>query len=358
MGYNILYVEDQAAESRAKDLTNLGFQVDTYDPSSDIGELMKLVTTGIDALVMDYRLTAGKKNACFDAPTIAQTLRSKHSHERNKRAEIPIVLMSNEGIITDYYNDFTSQDLFDFSLTKKEFIDNQKRFGEKLSSFIEGYRYIKAANYDLIKILGLQKSEENLIHPSILIKVNNYDSHIFEYSRLIFEQIIRSIGPLIGQDILMARLGVSKKSPDYDKLISHLENCRYKGILSDVYPRWWMLKIQEWWQSSVKAEIPLRRLDAEERINILTSNLGLDLVPLENTKHSQSSNFWTICKYSHEAIDPFDGIELYKKDIFAWQEKEYISIDTALDHIDKYKDYISAVDKKAIRELAQKSNKK
>lgn len=355
MGYNLLYIEDQAAESRASDLSNLGFAVETYDPSSNIDDLMKLMTDKVDALVMDYRLTAGEKHACFDAPTIAQTLRSKHSQERNTRAEIPIVLMSNEVIITDYYNDFTSQDLFDFSLTKKEFIDHQQRFGDKLAAFIEGYRFISKSDYNFTSILGLKESEANLIHPSLLIKTGQYDKHIFEYSRLVFEQIIRSIGILIGENVLMARLGLSKESPDYQKFITMFEGCRYKGILSDVYPRWWMAKVHEFWGNF--SEVPLRRLDAEERVEILKSKLNLDLRPLQSTPYSKSSNFWTICKYSNEAIDPFDGIELYKKDILPWQEKEYLSIDSALKQIDKFKDYISLVDKKALRQLAQNAKK-
>ncbi|MVM42301.1 hypothetical protein GO730_39090 [Spirosoma sp. HMF3257] len=357
MDFKILYIEDQAAESREQDLINLGFNTLTYDPSSDISEVLQQVKQAdINALILDYRLTAGQKQACFDAPTIAQTLRTKYSHDTNNKYEFPIILMSNEGIITDYYNDFTSQDLFDFTLTKKEFLDKPERFKSKLISFINSYEVIKDSKYDILKILGITSNEENLVHTGIITKTKQFDQHTFEFSRLIFEQIIRAIGPLIGKDVLAARLGVSQSSPDWDKLLLSLTNTRYVGILSDVYPRWWMAKINEWWYGITEATIPLRRLDAEERVETIKSKLNLDLVPIIKTEYSNSSNFWTICKYSNVAIDPFDGIELYKRDLLPWQEKEYISIETGLTSMDKLKDYISVIDKKAIRELVKKIN--
>lgn len=356
MAYNILYIEDQAAESRAQDMSNLGFTVETFDPSSDIKEVLQKITQETSALVLDYRLTAGEKRACFDAPTVAQTLRSKHSHDSQERSAKPIVLMSNESVITDYYNDFTSQDLFDFILTKKEFIDNQARFGAKLKAFIKGYATIVECEFNIVRILGLQANQEELVHSSILIKTKRFDKNIFEYSQLAFEQIIRSIGPLIGSDVLSARLGVSKDSADWNVLLHEIRNAKYVGILSDIYDRWWMSKINDWWKSAVAPDLPLRRLDAEERVELLKAKFNLDLAPAIKTKYSRSTNFWTICIDSNEPIDPFDGVELLKRDILPWQEKEYLSIDSTMTRIDKYKDFISAIDKKAMRELSQKIN--
>ncbi|NRF37599.1 hypothetical protein [Pedobacter foliorum] len=357
MAYKILYIEDQATESRESDLANLGFDVCTFDPSSDISEILQQIQTDTNALILDYRLTAGKKYACFDAPTIAQTLRSKHSHDANKKTEIPIILMSNEEIITDYYNDFSSQDLFDFTLTKKAFTDNQPKFAHKLKSFICGYKKIKADNFDIIKILGLQDEDEELIHPNIKVKLYQYNENIFEYSSLIFDDIIRSIGMVIGEDLLSARLGISKKSEDWEKVKESLSTTKYTGILSEVYPRWWMVKINKWWEEVVNSKIPLRRLDADERVEVIKQGLSLsNLEPVEKTKYSESTNFWTICKHSNAPIDPFDGIELFKKDYYPWQEKEFISIDSALNNMDQYKEIISPIDVKAIRELARKVN--
>jgi len=351
MVYKILYIEDQAPDSRVSDLNSLGFEVETFDPSSDMKEITAKINAGFHALILDYRLTEGKGNACFDAPTIAQTSRSKHSLDH---LEIPIILMSNQNVITDYFNDFTSQDLFDFSLTKGNFSGDLEKFSQKLMSFISAYKKIKDDKFDLAKILNI---EEELVHSRIKVKLASEKESVFKCSSLIYDDIIRSIGLLIGEDVLAARLGVSKYSADWNTLLESLEETKYTGVFSDIHSRWWMSKIDLWWQNTVKSKIPLRRLNAQERVAILKENLSIEnLELLTKTIHSHSTNFWTICKYSNDPIDPFDGIELLKRDYLPWQEKEYLSIDSAIAQIDDYKMYISAIDKKVIREIAVNLN--
>ena len=53
------------------------------------------------------------------------------------------------------------------------------------------------------------------------------------------------------------------------------------------------------------------------------------LIPLtkidERGYTAKSSKFWTICKYTKRPIDYIDGFELYERELFPWQETEYIS---------------------------------
>ncbi|WP_445453162.1 hypothetical protein [Flavobacterium sp. 25HG05S-40] len=353
MGYKILYIEDQKTDSRESDLIALGFDVESYDPSSDMKEVLSKVGDK-NALILDYRLTQGENQACFDAPTIAATLRSKHTTDFKER---PIILMSNESIIVDYYKDFRNQDLFDFAVSKKGFLENKEKFKQCIVSFITAYDKVKTDKFILTEILGLKSGDEGLIHSHIILKLKHKDGFVYEFTRFINDYIIHSIGLLIGEDVLSARLGVSKASKDWDKLLSHLEPAKYQGIFSDIHSRWWMGKINYWWEEVIKAGVPLRRLNAEERTAVLKEKLSLvDLEPVIKTPYSKSSNFWTICKHSKHPLDPFDGIELLKKEYLPWQDKEYISFDSALTEIDTYKDIISEIDKKAIRELAQKIN--
>lgn len=353
MAYKILYVEDQKADSRELDLKNLGFEVESYDPSPDLREILSKIDDK-NALILDYRLTKGDNHACFDAPTIAATLRSKHTADFKER---PIVLMSNEDNIVDYYKDFTNQDLFDFAISKKDFLNDKEKFKKYLISFIKAYEKIKTDNFALIKIFEIDKSEISLIHMQVQSKLKEKTGFIYEYTRLINDSIIYSIGALIGDDVLSARLGVSKESKEWDALLDSLKNAEYTGVFSDIHSRWWMGKINFWWENVIKSETPLRRLNAEERVNIIKAKLNITgLEPVIKTNLSQSSNFWTICKFSKAPIDPFDGIELLKKDYLPWQEKEYISFDSALTEIESFKNSISEIDKKAVRELAKKVN--
>jgi hypothetical protein len=353
MAYKIFYIDDLETESRKKDLENLGYVVKLYDPTSNLNDLFIDIETDTDAVVLDYRLTKGANNACFDAPTIAQTLRTKHKDD-NKG--IPLILMSNEIIkVSEFDKDFTSQDLFDFVLTKEDFTRGMESFKNKLNSFILAYQKIKTEN-NLMKILGLEEGQI-ILNSRFIAVFDKAGNNQLQVSSLIYDNLISAIGLTVGEDVLSARLGVSKTSEDWPKLLDSLKNTTYKGIFSDTKDRWWMEKVNFWWKEMISDTVPIRRLDAEERVELIKEKLEIkNLTAVIKTKYSESSNFWTICKYSKEPIDPFDGVELLK-DYLPWQEKEYLSIDTALSNMDKYKNLISTIDKKAIRELASKLNK-
>ncbi|MFA5297156.1 MAG: hypothetical protein WC389_03005 [Lutibacter sp.] len=353
MAYKILYIDDQDSSTRKKDFENIGFEVIIHKPTNNFKEIEVKVRDGIDALVLDYKLTEGKgEQACFDAPTVAQFVRTLHV---NDTSDIPIILMSNQSVYTNSYKkDFTSQDLFDFTITKQEFNLNIVDFGEKLKSFIAAYSKIKS-DKNLLLSLGLKKEDE--IHSRIALSIGKIQKNIYKVSTLIYEDIISSIGITIGEEVLAARLGISLDSPDWDTVLDSLIESKYIGVFSDIKNRWWMEKVNFWWKEVISESTPIRRLNAEERVGLIKSKLKLKkLTVTEKTKHSYSSNFWTICKYSKEPIDTFDGVELLK-DYLPWQEKEYLSIDSALLDRDEFKNQISKIDKKAIRELASKLNK-
>ena len=351
MAYKILYIDDLETKSREEDIKNLGYEVKLYNPTSNIADLFNTLESDTKACVLDYRLTKGKNNACFDAPTIAQTLRTKH---KNDLKDFPLVLMSNEKIkVKEFDKDLTSQDLFDFVLTKEEFGKDMSNFKNKLNSFIKSYETIIEHKFNLVKIIEFD--EKYMLHSRIKSNAAAISKNIFTLSSFIYYDIVRPIGILIGEDVLSARLGVSKESEDWNELLKIINASIYTGAFSDYLERWWMDKINKWWNETISSEISLRRLDAEERVELLKLKLGLkNLTPLTKTKHSHSSNFWTICKDSRQPLDPFDGIELLK-DYLPWQEKEYLSIESALDgKMDEYKNQISEIDKKAVRDIVKK----
>ncbi|CAA0199663.1 conserved hypothetical protein [Tenacibaculum maritimum] len=351
MAYKILYIDDQDTASRKADFEELGFEVITHDPTNDFKEIELKVKDGINALILDYKLTEGTgEQACFDAPTIAQFVRTMHSVDG---FNIPIVLMSNQINFTDYYNnDYTSQDLFDFTITKQDFVSNKEIFGQKLNSFISAYQKIKSDN-NLSKSLGIDESKI-ILHSRFISDYEKLNNNHFKISSLIYDDLLCSVGITIGIDALSARLGISQDSDNWPQVLESLKTASYTGVFSDIKQRWWMDKVNKWWNDSISSDTSIRRLNAEERVELLKSKLGLEnLIPLTKTKHSLSSNFWTVCKFSKKALDPFDGIELLK-DYLPWQEKEYISIDSALaGQMEVYKNQISAIDKKAIRELVK-----
>src|SRR5690554_2038004 len=353
MAYKILYIDDQDSSSRKKDFESIGYDVETYKPTNDFKEIAVKVKDGIDALILDYKLTEGEgEQACFDAPTVAQFVRTLHIKDNY---DIPIVLMSNQKIFTDSYKkDFTSQDLFDFTITKQEFNASKSDFGKKLKSFIEAYTKIKS-DKSLLLSLGLNKDFK--LNSRLNLSYAKVKNDIFIVSTLIYEDIISSVGLTIGEEVLAARLGIAINSDQWSDVLDSLKESKYTGVFSDFKNRWWMAKVNLWWNEKISDSIPIRRLNAYERVELIRLKLKLEnLTIATKTKYSKSSNFWTVCKYSKEPIDPFDKVELLK-DYLPWQEKEYLSLDSALLNREEFKNLISKIDKKEIRELATKLNK-
>lgn len=323
MAYKILYVEDLDPGSIVHDLERDGFEVKHHSPEDFEKTLAE--TSSFDLLLLDFRLTAGK--AVFDAPTIAQTLRTVNS---NAHKDIPIVLISSEGKIKDYYRDFTSQDLFDISLTKSDLLNNLVKYSQRFKSIIAAYKTIRDLKFNVESILavpdGIQLDYR--ITKKLTSEIRSND--IYAFSNFVLNQIVASIGVLIGEDVLSSRLGISKDSEDWEKLKAILEFAKYKGIFSDSYNRWWADEILNWWKELANDEYSLRRINAEQRVKKISEKTGLNLIALNRTEYAQSSNFWTICKETSLPIDPIDGLELEAKFQLPWQEKEYLSLQAAV----------------------------
>jgi hypothetical protein len=348
MVYKILYIEDLDGLTRKATLERDNFKIDQIHPSNEIEKIIgDIKETNPDLLLLDYILTKGSALEYCNAPTIASTWRSLIATKGIE--EIPIILMSNEdNIINKYRKDYTSHDLFDYAITKENATKHcTEKFINKCIAFISTYNTIENNKFDLAKILNVDK---DYIHSKLFFYLNENNKSKYEYSRFIFEHVIRCSGLLIGEEILSARLGVSKKSPDWNKLIILLSDYKYTGVFSEVYNRWWMSNIENWWVTKINQRLSLRNYNAEERVNILKDNLGLDLMPVQSSKKNMSSHYWTICKETKLPLDPFDGLEILEEEFKPWQDKDYISIDGYLQNIEKYSKIVSDLDRKEMRQ--------
>lgn len=347
MAYKILYIEDLEAETR-----NLTFKRDNFDvisipPSDSIDKIINDVNEiNPDLIILDYILTEGSSLKFCNAPTVAATLRSLTAVERFK--ERPIILMSNQDHIVNLYRkDYTSHDLFDYAITKQNATKVcTEKFINKCISFIEAYNKIEFYNFDLSNILQIDKKH---IHSKLFFYLNDSNKSIYEYSRFIFEHLIRCSGMIIGEDVLSARLGVSKESDDWQKLKDFFKNYQYKGIFSNSYDRWWMSSIDFWWNENIDEKFSLRYYNAAERVEILKSKVGLNLILATSSDKNLSTNYWTICKQTKLPLDPFDGIELLEEEFLPWQDSDYVSIDGYLQDIEKYSKIVSDLDRTEMR---------
>tara|TARA_R110002020_G_scaffold218232_3_gene426042 strand:- start:2349 stop:3425 length:1077 start_codon:yes stop_codon:yes gene_type:complete len=357
MAFKILYIEDLEPGSILHELNNSGFEVEHHIPKN-FEETVKAID-GFDLLLFDFRLT--ETTAIFDAPTIAQTLRTINS---DNHRDIPIVLISSETKISDYYKDLTSQDLFDLSLTKDTLLKNVGKYSRRFKSLINSYKTISAEKFDIFKILNLTDKQRKGLDYRIVEKLNRdtFNGNVFAFSGYILNNLIQTIGPLFGEDVLSARLGISKKSKDWEKLKSSFEGFKYNGIFSDSYDRWWSIGLIEWWKEHNDGINSLRRLNSAQRLARLIEITNLTLIAQEPTKFASSSSYWTICKETHLPIDPIDGLELNKKDLLEWQEKEYLSIEAGLNpqKFDSatrkpiYIEFLKPIEKDRLKSIAKK----
>lgn len=342
----ILYVEDQNPGTIITQLTSKDTNVVHCMPDTLENVVKSIDAANPDIILLDFRLT-NDSSAIFDAPTVAQTIRTKNS---SSHKDIPIVLASQEDLIADFYDDYSSQDLFDLSINKDAIRVNPELVLIKFTSFISAYKDVINFNFNIDQIL---KSETKKYDSRINVKLKDHirGSDVFAFTTFVYNRLIRTIGVLIGEDVLSARLGVSKSSADWTNLKNQFEAFKYQGIFSDAYERWWAYEIEDWWKSNNVGKNTLRRLSAEERVEKLKSITGLEkLDPIQKLKHSRSSRFWTICKEKNHAIDPIDGLELNERDLLEWQEKEYISILAGLENVDLFKK-VTFNDKQRLRDF-------
>lgn len=326
MAYNILYIEDNDPSSITADLENYGLSVKNHEPADFEVSLHEAMKYEVDLLLLDFRLT--DKTAVFDAPTLAQTIRTKNTSNHRR---LPIVLISSEGVISDYYKDYTSQDLFDFAISKKQLSENLGKYTTRMISLVEGYKLLDECikeGKSFESLLKIPKPIEAKFSPSAkdLLNSEKITSCSFMASTFIINHLVKSSGILIGEDILAARLGVDKQSPDWEALKEYLSEYKYDGIYSDAYTRWWSLGLELWWKANFTENSALKRLNAGKRIELLEKKFNLNKLEIaQKIEHSKSDYFWTVCQIKRAPLDPMDGFEK-DKNIMPWEDPLYYSL--------------------------------
>lgn len=360
MVYKIAYLEDLKPDSVKRNIErSKKFEVTHIQPCETFEETLQLIKdVQADLLLMDFRLHAGI--AQFNAPPFAQFFRSQVI-ENGK--SVPIVLISSEDEIRNYYRDYTSFDLFDFAVGKDKFGSNTEKYCCLFAELIYTYNYFKEIRKEPVKIgieiLKIPEAQYMRIDSRLLdmLSMTKYQTDPFMMSDLLLSYIVKPIGILIGADVLSARLGVSTESPDWNDLVNELGEFKYVGLYGETYERWWSQGIDIWWELNFPSSSALRRISAEERCNLIREKYGYEqLIPLQKTEFANSSRFWTICTGSSKPLDPIDGFEIIKDVTNSpWLDPQYYSIDYLINH-GKLEIFNRLKEKELIRFKAKRSN--
>lgn len=340
MGYKLLYFEDTPSESIKSDLEDHGFLIELCDTEDYNETLAKIDKKEYDGILLDYRLSSARGK--LDAPAYASYIRTE-----GKGNISPIFLITNEEDLTIIKKDQACQNLFDCVMTKAELQKQIMRSCAKFNSFIDAYKLVMEKHYDLSSILGVDEMQiSNFVDFRMIAALDRFkeENDIFGYVHLIYNHFIRSIGSLVGPDVLAARLGISKESLETIKEM--IPGCSYKGIMSQCYERWWMPMILEFW-NTLSSEF-LRYKTAKERVEILKDKLEVKLDVAEAGIPEESTEFWTYCIVTHSPLDPMDGFIYNDRDMYDWEENHYISMRGALENPSLQK-YLSKADQKEVR---------
>ena len=326
MKCKILYIEDADPSTIIANLESHNFTVEHHNPEDFETSIMKATDPNIDLLLLDFRLS--NATAIYDAPTLAQTIRTMHT---TNHRDLPIVLISTEENISGYYKDYTSQDLFDFAITKDDLSTNLEKYSIRMNSLIHGYRELTkciAAEQPLETLLNVPQSIQDKLSPKIidLLDSDKYKKNSFMASSFILNHLVKPSGVLVGEDILASRLGVDIKSPGWGELKEHFNDIKYTGVYSDSYTRWWSAGIELWWKANCANSPSIKRSKAIQRVEKIKEIIRIENIePAQKIEYSKSDYFWTICNVTKKPLDPMDGFEM-DRNIEPWEDAVYLSL--------------------------------
>lgn len=314
-------------------------------------------------LLLDLRLDTeadvhGNK-VPYRGPTLAQELRTRMME--NDMRSFPIILWSiNEKFVNSFDRDDTSHDLFDAVYGKDDLISRQPQLvARQMIALSEGY-----SRLEMLGVINTQTSmqclnltEDDLlgIHAAFLdeylLAMKTQSRH--EVAYLLLGDLIRMPGLLVEEEMVAARLGVDmcKSSEGWAILKNYFDSAAYRGPFEGGWPRWWWFKIEDWWNGFSETQPNLRRLTAEDRVNLLNSRFNLNLVAALPIESGYSTKFFSLCVATRSPLDPADGLRVIKKNRKSWHDTPYVSIYAALERIEKDNWRIDPLDREHFDQL-------
>ncbi|WP_026968207.1 hypothetical protein [Algoriphagus terrigena] len=338
MTYNLLYIDDDPKDSIVDGFNTTGLiHVTAVRPTSFEKQLAELFEDGgkYQGLILDLKLDenlSGDRKAYYSATTLAQQLRTKVS-EGEWSHEMPLILFTTQQKMNAAFSgDTLSKQLFDILFTKERITD--KKLQVKIHAIAEAYFTIARWKPNIAKMLDLENLEglDKRIFSEQLITGEGTVS--YSYSKHILDELIRKPGPLIDESYLAARLGIDIKQSETwsDFAKEHLQECKYTGVFSSGWNRWWMHKLNKWWEVNVEPQ-PLATLDARDRVEMLNKKFDGRLVVADPLPKATSYRYWAICQGYNQPLDPREGLRIDGPEPLPWQDTKYMSIEAALERV-------------------------
>jgi hypothetical protein len=289
----------------------------------------------IDGLLLDWSLSNLNEegiNANYNVEALAQQLRRCIIDGDRIKKDFPIVICSADYRFKEIFcQEITGHDLFDLVFEKDEFDSQQELIISQLEDLAISYKILsndKSAN-GIFKLDNLELLDYRIL--DYIESQVKQPTH--EIARFLLTKVINTNGVLIDDYLLASRLGIdiidTKDLTEWFKLLKILDEVRYKGVFSNGWSRWWMIKLNNFWE--LNFDFSIGSLSGEKRVELINQKFELKLVPAVIRSKSTNSDFWVVCKKTKYPLSIDDAI-LSTSDVnkSSWEEDEYFSIDSAL----------------------------
>jgi hypothetical protein len=342
-----IYIDDEAdvAESFAEALmeaSGSSLSIEVKSPTS-LAQAVELLSTNPEGLLLDIKLSNTKDKEGnplrFDGLGLAQQLRSLQT--RGVIKPLPFVRFSQPEVVREFVRgDSTSDDCFDDRVSKDDIAGRAAGIAARLASLAAGYprivNYLSGAKDApaVASLLGCSVEFLDRIDRRIIADIDQAsDAPAHVLAGFFLDKLLDRPGPLIGEGLLAARLGVDRGRSEatWPSILRNVDGARYQGAFHDGYPRWWMALLSDIWESLPGVSASLARTRADERAAFLQKAWGGEIHAISETKDSPGRRYWALCVATKVPVDPSFGIALLPRiGHQPWQDADYLSLEAGL----------------------------
>ena len=342
--------------------------VEGLSPEKIMDSVNTILRNSPDIIFLDFRLDEDlvsnnlNVNEAYKGGGLAQLLRERVFKNEGVYQDQPIVLVSSENNLEHLYDpEKTTHDLFDSCYKKEELadVDNHEKISKKIIALIEGYKILNQQSIDL-DILELFNIEENEENEEILnqqeLKQPLLGSEIPHVrSKFILKNVLRREGILLSKYEVAARLGADPRSLD-KAIFSALNSCKYIGIFSDGWERWWAHLFEDFLTENVGFR-PYS-MTSKERVIQLNSKIGSTLEPAKSRWNSSvDEKVVFACTLCRQPTELKHSLSVYDPSIPKFVQKKRICFRCIKDEaLERKKIFIDDSDKRFVAGIMEQGN--
>ncbi|MBZ9966064.1 hypothetical protein [Mesorhizobium sp. BR1-1-2] len=275
--FNGYFVDDQD-KVYAELLSRDGIlKVEHVEVSELIVLAKELLEKKPDIVALDYRLdeklTKIKPDQTYKGSALAQHLRDVAIDHPER--DFPLILVSSEEKLQKLYRpDRTAHDLFDRVYTKAEILTESERVQAESIDLCAAYARLRnlEGKYEVVDLTGIDVDDADQINFQEFRELVETSKAPHLVVKSFYRQLIKRVGPLLSMDDVAARLGVSTDSVQLALDALDDSGARYKGLLSEGWPRWWLYRFDRW-AEKIFGGRPIR-IPANARAKKLSEVLG------------------------------------------------------------------------------------